>query len=99
MPPRRIEKVWDPQTLDRIPADRMAEISAENAPSQLGKSEAESRGHIPLGPLSGSEWKQTFGRVHVESVRPDLRSNLSCRSLGPMSGDDQMVENGLHSVL
>lgn len=89
----------DPRSLDQISDDRMAEISAENAPSQPGKSEVKSRGHIPSGHLSGTEWKWTFSRVCVEGVKPDLFSNLSRRSLGPMSGDDQIVENGLHSAL
>lgn len=75
------------------------EISAENAPSQPGKSEAESRGHIPWGHLSGVEWKWTFDRVRTEGVRLDLHSNLSHRYLGPMLGYDETVENGLHTTL
>lgn len=47
----------DPRPLDRIPADRMVEISVENSPGQPGKSEVESRGHIPSGHLLGVEWK------------------------------------------
>ena len=65
----------------------------ENALDQLGKSEVESRGNIPSGYLSGTKWKWTFGRVHAESVRLDLRSNLSHISLGLTPGDDRMVEN------
>ena len=89
----------DPWSLDRIPDDRTTEISTENAPGQPGKTEAESREHIPLGHLSGAEWKRTFSRVHAEGVRPDLYSNLSHRFLGLRPGDDQTVENGLYPTL
>lgn len=88
----------DSRLLDQTLGDRMVEISVKNYPGLARKSEVESCGHIPSGHLSGTEWKWIFGRVHAEGVRPDLRLNLSRRSLGLMLGDDQMVENGLLSA-
>lgn len=87
----------DPRSLDRIPDDRMTEISTENVPGGLEKGEAESRGHIPSRHLSGAEWKRNFDQVHAEGVKPDLRSNLSRGSLGPMLGNDQTMESGPRS--
>ena len=55
-----LRRQGNPRSLDRIPDDRTVKISAENAPSQPGKSEVKSRGHIPWGHLSGTEWKWTF---------------------------------------
>ena len=72
----------------------MMKINVENCPWPAKKSEAESRGHIPWGHLSGAERKRIFGRVCAEGVKSDLHSNISHRSLGPTPGDYQMVENG-----